>query len=228
MSEILQNLVVDREGISDKSNSHLGYITRQMSWKKIDVIAGIISAVVGVGGLVYGMASNWKPPLAFSSTNDRFSCQLRSYPDEGSEIWTIMYRNDKGTQPWLRMVNTFGDDWTTQKRCDKIAERLEDFRKDGLIELTYRADPNTPRQSVICAKTKLSGENCELLVTLTLDANAYNSFKNMTEALRNGTTVDQGSNSGSASIPLSPSSPSVPLGNFLADEDLNAVSHTTK
>lgn len=206
-------------------------MTRVMSWKKIEkihVIVGIIAAVATVGGLVYAIASGWKPPLLFSRANDRFSCQLRSYPDEGSEIWTIMYRNDKGTQPWLRMVNTFGDDWTTQNRCDKIAERLEDFRKDGLIELTYRTDPNTPRQSVICAKTKLSGENCELLVTLKPDANAYDSFKNMTEALRNGTTVDQGSNSGSASIAISPSSPSVPLGNFLADEDLKVGLLTTK
>jgi hypothetical protein len=126
------------------------------------------------------------------------------------------------------MVNTFGTDWGTPKRCEEIAKRLEGFRKDGLLELTYRNDPNTPNQAVICAITKSSGKNCELLVTLKPGANGYESLKKALEALETGNTVDEISNGGSSASSLSPASPSVPLVNLLADEDLKAGLDATK
>ncbi|MBD1921925.1 hypothetical protein H6F77_12595 [Microcoleus sp. FACHB-831] len=196
--------------------------TRLGSLERASLVVAIMSLVIGGASFAYAVATGWRPGDLFAGQNDRFSCQLRYYDEERREIPTVMYHNDKGTQPWLRMVNTFGEDWTTPKRCETIADRLESFRKDGLRELTYRTDSNTPTQSVICAKTKSSGNNCELLVTLTRDANAYESLKKMTEAMKNGNTVDQSSNGGSSAAALSPSSPSVPLGNLLADEDTKA------
>ena len=121
-----------------------------------------------------------------------------------------MYRHGKGVQPWLNMVKEFGGDWNTLKRCDAIAERLEGFRQDGLRELTYRDDPNTPKQAVICAKTKLSGDNCPLLVTLAPGVDAY-------EALRKGTGVDQGSQESFAGF--SRSSPIIVLEGLLGEEN---------
>ncbi len=56
----------------------------------------------------------------------------------------VMYRNDQGTKPWPKMINSFGDGWNTQKRCDTIAQRLESFRQDGLIGFSHRSDPKTP------------------------------------------------------------------------------------
>ncbi len=192
------------------------------SLERAGIVVGIIGVVISAVSLAYAVATGWRPGELIAGKNDRFSCQLRYYDEERREIPTVMYHNDKGTQPLLRMVNTFGDDWTTPKRCDTIADRLESFRKDGVRELTYRTDSNTPTQSVICAKTKSSGDNCEVLVTLKPDANAFESLKKMTEAMKNGNTVDQSSNGGSSAAALSPSSPSVPLGNLLADEDNKA------
>jgi hypothetical protein len=56
----------------------------------------------------------------------------------------------KTVLPWMRMINEFGGGWNTAKRCEAIADRLELFRKDGLVALDFRSDPKTPNQYVIC------------------------------------------------------------------------------
>ncbi|MBD1929006.1 hypothetical protein H6F74_22560 [Trichocoleus sp. FACHB-90] len=192
-----------------------------MSLVKAGFVVAIIGVMISAAALANDFINGKKPPLLFSGKNDRFTCEQQHYPNEG-EIWTVVYHNDKEAQPWLRMVNTFGDDWNTLKRCGEIENRLENYRKDGLIAFDYRADPTTPSQSVICAKTKLSGDNCPLLVTLDVGVDPYLSLSKMIEALENKNTVDQNSNGESSAPLLSPASPSVHLGNFLADEDLKA------
>ncbi|MDJ0620256.1 MAG: COP23 domain-containing protein [Calothrix sp. MO_192.B10] len=158
----------------------------------INLTIGIIGAVVGIVGLAlaYAQFTGWRPDIF--PPNTRFSCALLADTQKGGEVWTVMYRNNQKKKPWLRMVNTFGDGWNTRKRCDKITDRLENFRQDGLVEFSHRPDPNTPNQSVICAITRLDSKNCNLLVTLKPGADGYESLKAMTEALRNGTSVDQG------------------------------------
>ena len=117
----------------------------------------------------------------------------RQRPDtqNGGEVWAVMYRSDQGTKPRLRMINSFGYGWNTQKQCDTIVQRLEGFRQDGLIGLSDRSDPKTANQSAICANTKLDRNNCNLLVRLKPGADGYDSLRHMLEALRNGTTVEQ-------------------------------------
>lgn len=156
---------------------------------KTNILIGILSLVFAAAGLIYQIATREEPTL-FSET-DRFYCTLRPDTKRGGSVWTVIYRHDKGKQPWLNMVKSFGDGWNTQRRCDKIADRLEIFRQDGLTELTYRDDPNTPEQPVICAKTKISGDNCPLLVTLEQGADPYIALREMIEALEQGTAVDQ-------------------------------------
>lgn len=194
-----------------------------------NLTVGIIGAVVGIAGLVlaYGVATGWTPGIFGFGSKDRFSCASQPDTQNGGEVWTVMYRNDKGIKPWLKMVNSFGDGWNTQKRCDTIAQRLEGFRQDGLIGLSYRSDPKTPNQSVICANTKLDRNNCNLLVTLKSGAEGYDSLRRMLEALRNGTTVEQGSN-GSTVPTLAPGSTFVNIEDQLASEDLKAASNGSK
>jgi hypothetical protein len=192
-----------------------------MSLVKAGFVVAILGVVIAAAALANDVINNKKPPLLFSGKNDRFTCELRPYSEEG-EIWTVVYHNDKEAQPWLRMVNTFGGDWNTPKRCGEIESRLENYRQDGLVEFSYRDDPTTPSQSVICAKTKLSGDNCPLLVTLDVGVDPYLSLSKMVQALENKNTVDQNSNGEPSTPLLSPASPSVHLGNFLADEDLKA------
>ncbi|MEH1826082.1 MAG: COP23 domain-containing protein [Nostoc sp.] len=195
----------------------------------LNLTIGFISAVAGVAGLAlaYLVATGWTPETPGFGSKDRFSCALQPDTQNGGEVWTVMYRNDRGKKPWLRMVNSFGNDWDTQKRCDVIAQRLENFRQDGLIGLSYRPDPKTPSQSVICVNTKLDRNNCNLLVTLKVSADGYESLRRMTEALKNGTTVEQGSGSASTStVTAKPSE--VNFENYLAAEDIKAGSTTIK
>jgi len=188
-------------------------------------VLGLLATVVGVG-IAY--TQGW-PPLLFGQ-NARFSCQLRPDTQRGGEVWTVMYRHDKGQQPWLKMVTTLGSDFKPAKRCEIISERLEGFRKDGLIRLAYRGDPNTPEQYVICAKTKLSGDSCPLLVTLKpgSDTEAYNAMRDMTENLLNGTGVYQNSPGKSPKSNFSEKSPEIDLTPFLAEEDRIAGSNSAK
>ncbi|MBD2540960.1 COP23 domain-containing protein [Coleofasciculus sp. FACHB-SPT36] len=167
----------------------------------------LVSMLATVGGFAVALVLGFPPEIFPRQT--RFSCTLQPDTENGGEVWTVMYRKDKEGKPWLKMVNSFGEDWDTRTRCDAIAQRLEGFREEGLVGFSHRSDPKTPKQSVICALTKLDRNNCNLLVTLKPGADGYESLQRMTKALRNGTTVEQGS--GVASSSTSPDSNEVNL-----------------
>lgn len=92
---------------------------------------GVAGLVVGIAGLFVGFAQVTGIKIPFFTPNTRFSCTLQPDTENGGEVWTVMYRNHHGKRAWLRMVNSFGDNWNTSKRCDRVAERLERFREDG-------------------------------------------------------------------------------------------------
>jgi Circadian oscillating protein COP23 len=189
---------------------------------------GVLSLLAAVVGAGIAYAQGWQP-LLFEK-DARFSCQLQPDTQRGSEVWTVMYRHDKGQQPWLKMVTTLGGDYTPVRRCQIISESLNGYRKDGLIKLAYRNEPQTPKQYVICAKTKLSGEGCPLVLTLNpgSDKEAYQAMRDMTENLLNGTGVYQNSDGKLATSQFSPASPVIDLTPFLAEEDRLAGSNSAK
>ncbi|MBE9163294.1 COP23 domain-containing protein [Tychonema sp. LEGE 06208] len=190
---------------------------------------GVLGLLAAVGGAGIAIVQGW-PPLLFGQ-NTRFSCQLQPDTQRGSEVWTVMYRHDKGQQPWLKMVTTLGSDYTPVRRCQIISETLNGYRKDGLIKLAYRDEPKTPNQYVICAKTKLSGDGCPLVLTLNpgSDTQAYQAMRDMTENLLNGGNgVYQNSDGKLATSQFSPSSPEIDLTPFLAEEDRIAGSNSAK
>ena len=113
-----------------------------------------------------------------------------------------------------------GGGWTPARRCEEIERRLEYFRQDGLYTLEYRKDPNTPQQEVICAKTRLSGNNCPLLLTLDEKVDGYQALADMTTALLSDETFEQNSEAKLANSSFSRESPVVYLEPFLAKEDL--------
>ncbi|MGB3267093.1 MAG: hypothetical protein WBA89_24460 [Microcoleus sp.] len=84
---------------------------------------------------------------------------------------------------------------------------------------------------MICAKTKLSGDGCPLVLTLNpgSDTQAYQAMRDMTENLLNGGTgVYQNSEGKLATSQFSPSSPEIDLTPFLAEEDRIAGSNSAK
>ena len=173
----------------------------------VGLTISVISLLMDGVGLGINIVQGW-PPFLVKKT-DRFSCELRQDTNKGKEVWTVMYDNGKKKQPWLGMVISMGGGWTPARRCEKIEERLEYFRKDGLLFLEYRKDPNTPKQRVICVKTKLSGNSCPLLLTLDAGVDGYQAMGDMTKALRNGTTVYQNAEGKLANSNFSRESPVV-------------------
>ena len=193
-----------------------------------NLTVGVLGLLVAVGGAGIAVVQGWPPLLV--GQNARFSCQLQPDTQRRGDVWTLMYRHDKGQQPWLKIVTTLGGGYDPLKRCEEISERLNGYRKDGLIKLAYRDEPKTPNQYVICAKTKLSGDSCPLLVTLKpgSDTEAYNAMRDMTENLLNGTGVYQNSEGKQVVPKFSPSSPEIDLTPFLAEEDRIAGSNSAK
>jgi hypothetical protein len=196
-----------------------------MSGKK--PIFEAIGAVAGVASLflAYILATGWTPEVQGFGAKDRFSCAQQPDTQTGGQVWTVMYRNEQGIRPWLKMVYSLGKEYDTLRRCAEIADRLEKFRQDGLIGLSYRSDPNTPQQAVICATTRLDPKSCNVLVTLRPKADGYDSLRRMTEALRTGGSVEQSSGSESASTE---NSSEVNLENFLADDDRKVIGSVGK
>jgi hypothetical protein len=187
-----------------------------MSDSKAQVVIGVLGLFIAVVGIALGIKAGMIPVMF--GEKDRFSCELQPDTTQGGEVWTVMYTNEKGTKPWLKMVTTLGGNWTPAERCQEIARKMELYREDGLIDLTYRLDPATPQQYVICAKTKVSGDECPLLITLKPDADPYETLREMTAALTGGDGVYQSEGGGSTNV-LTPASPRVPLRGFLAEED---------
>jgi len=175
------------------------------------IISGV-SLLVDVGNLGINIFRDRSPALV--KKTDRFSCEL----PKDTNVWTVMYDNGK-KQPWLGMVIPMGGGWTPARRCEEIERRLEYFRQDGLLSLEYRDDSNTPKQKVICAKTKLSGDGCPLLLTLDVEVDGYEVLRKMTEALRSGERVDQNTEGKLANSNFSRELPVVYLQPFLAKED---------
>ena len=155
-----------------------------MAFERLNIGLVFIGVVVAVATLGYTIYMNQEVKVV--QEDSRFYCELQADSSRGGEVWTVMYRHEGGVKPWLRMVREMGEDWDTPKRCEAIAERLEIFRQDGLLTFDYRTDPNTPRQYVICAKTKLSGDNCPLVLTLKPEDNPYEALREVAGALLPG------------------------------------------
>lgn len=200
-------------------------------FKGINILT-IISTSVAIASLYIAFINKW--PLELFPKTANFSCELIPNPDEG-EVWTVMYRKDNKEIPWLNIKATLGDNWSPAERCQEIARRLEERRQDGLTELTYRYDPNTPKQYVICAKTKISGDNCPLLITLKPNADPDLSLRYMLSkdliAGTNINTASQSQSSSSSSLSFSNTATKseplvIDLEKHLSDEDRKAGNTT--
>lgn len=156
------------------------------------VLTGIGTVATVVGTVYAFQVSQPKDPIIPKTS--AFYCAQMPNTSTGGSVWTVMYRKDNEMKPWLRMVRSMGDGWGTQQRCEEIAENMDKYRQDGLVALEYRKDEATPKQFVLCAKTKISGEACPLVVTLKPEDNPYDELRKVAGALVGGYGVDQNSN----------------------------------
>ena len=94
---------------------------------------GVLGLLAAVGGAGIAIVQGWSP-LLFGQ-NARFSCQLQPDTQRGGDVWTVMYRHDKGEQPWLKMVTTLGGSYTPQVRCQQRALPLHQLLLLQLLPL---------------------------------------------------------------------------------------------
>lgn len=97
-------------------------------------------------------------PQRTSSIDPRFTCQL--YNGQ----YTVMYRplSQPGqAYPWA-VPRSLGDGWTAQRRCQEISQRLEQYRPDGLAELSTGYENG---YQTICATTE-AVPRCRIVLTV--------------------------------------------------------------
>ena len=93
--------------------------------KGIVVVVGLIISIIGLLLDAIGITLDivqGRPTLLIKKTN-RFSCELIQDTNEGKEVWTVTYDDDKSKKPWLGIVITMGGGWSPAKRCEEIQRR---------------------------------------------------------------------------------------------------------
>jgi hypothetical protein len=89
----------------------------------------------------------------------RFECQL--YEGE----FTVMYRPESQPDrvyPWAT-PGAMGGDWSAEKRCYTISERLEAYRPEGLVELQVGIENG---YDIVCATTEQVPGLCKIVFTV--------------------------------------------------------------
>ncbi|MBE9216056.1 hypothetical protein IQ247_25910 [Plectonema cf. radiosum LEGE 06105] len=95
----------------------------------------------------------------------RFSCQM----DNGS--YTVMYSPQSQSSQYFAWATpqTLGGGWDAQKRCATIAQRLETYRPQGLLELRTST---LNGYDVLCVTTE-ANPACQLVLTVPPGRDAY-------------------------------------------------------
>jgi hypothetical protein len=123
-----------------------------------------------------------------TAASPRFFCQA------WSGQYTVMYspENRSGEAfPWA-VPKDLGNGWVAEKRCNEISRRLEEYRPDGLQELSTATENG---YSTVCATTQ-SNSKCRIVFTVPPGqdpvATRNSVFQNLTVA--DGGTMTQGVN----------------------------------
>lgn len=96
---------------------------------------------------------------------NRFSCQF--YNGQ----YTVMYQPESQPGQYFAWATprTLGDGWNAQKRCDTIAQRLESYRPDGLVELKTAVEN---RENILCVTTE-ANPYCRIVLTVPGNQDPY-------------------------------------------------------
>ena len=103
--------------------------------------------------------STYTPSRTAQNGDTRFSCELV----DGE--YTVMYFPESQPNqgyPWA-IPSELGGGWTPQRRCDEIVSRFEQYRQDGLLELTTGTENG---YDTICVTTQLDPTDCRLILTV--------------------------------------------------------------
>ncbi|MBC1224177.1 hypothetical protein GNF10_27410 [Nostoc sp. UCD121] len=114
--------------------------------------AAVLSLVATLTISSYGQAQTQK---------NSFSCSLttqKGFP-------ATMVKTGSATSPFIYWkTNFFGNDWTSEKRCMKVTERLNTYNKQG--KLGYFTTGKMRGYNVVCVTSKNDGPCEGLLYTI--------------------------------------------------------------
>ncbi|WP_404786199.1 COP23 domain-containing protein [Altericista sp. CCNU0014] len=123
-----------------------------------------------------------------SAASPRFFCQI------WNGQYTVMYSPENRSSeafPWA-VPKDLGNGWVAEKRCNEISRRLEEYRPDGLNELSTSTENG---YNIVCATTK-SNPSCRIVFTVPPGQDPVTTrnsvFQNLTVA--DGGTMTQGVN----------------------------------
>lgn len=88
----------------------------------------------------------------------RFTCE------RNNGQYTVMYNpqnQSNRSYPWA-IPQQMGGDWSPQRRCQAISQRLESYRPDGLLELQTRVENG---ENIVCATTQ-ANPSCRIVFTV--------------------------------------------------------------
>lgn len=115
------------------------------------------------------------------TSGTRFNCLF--YNNE----YTVMYQPESQPGKYFAWATprTLGGGWNAQRRCQTIAQRLESYRPDGLLELR---NSRLNGYDVLCVTTDRDN-NCRLILTIPPGQDAY---ATRNQIFNNLTTADSG------------------------------------
>lgn len=96
----------------------------------------------------------------------RFGCQ------QYNGQYTVMYQPESQPNqsfPWAT-PRTLGGGWDAQKRCLTIAQRLENYRPDGLVELR---NSTANGYNILCVTTEANPSQCGIVLTVPPEKDPY-------------------------------------------------------
>lgn len=107
---------------------------------------------------VSSTATTSKGSSTTAAASPRFFCQV------WNGQYTVMYSPESRASesfPWA-VPKDLGNGWVAEKRCNEISRRLEEYRPDGLQELSTSTENG---YNIVCATTQ-SNPTCRIVFTV--------------------------------------------------------------
>jgi len=105
-----------------------------------------------------GVVDNDPSPSTSVPTDRRFTCEYNNGQ------YTVMYNpqsQPNESYPWA-VPQQMGGNWSPERRCSEISQRLETYRPDGLLELQTSVMNN---ENIVCV-TSQDDPNCRIVFTV--------------------------------------------------------------
>lgn len=120
------------------------------------------TTTTGSGSSSRTRTTNTSTPI---DSANRFSCQYYNGQP------TVMYQPESQPGQYFAWATprTLGDGWNAQKRCDTIAQRLESYRPDGLVELKTAVEN---KENILCVTTE-ANPYCRIVLTVPVNQDPY-------------------------------------------------------